>query len=213
MSPPNHILIILGPSPERLENAVKMEDESKEWMGVCYDENVIEYDEYEYEYQDDPNVEIDVEIQPENYVEFTVQSIDKSESDVSHTELHEYTLDEENVYTSTNTTDCVFNSVIEVVHDVEEVTQRELDEQKQQELQESLRTLRLKWFMHRENRRLKKKLTNCRICGTNVRFLNTQVSVLRAKKEKLLSETSLLQLTKEKLMNEVTSMQSNILVE
>lgn len=191
-----------------------MEGESKEWMGVCYDENVIEYNEYNSDYQDDSNVEIDVEVHSENFIEYTDSlECDKTQFEVIDTDRSDCHLDEGKVYSSSNIPDCELNSVIKIGHEVDEVTtsQQDLSQQKQDLLQKNLRTLRLKWFIHRENNRLKRKSMNCRICGTNSRFLNMQISVLRAEKEKLLEETNILRLTKEKLRNEVTSIQSNLI--
>lgn len=180
-----------------------MEDDSKEWLGVCYHENVIEYDEYS-DYQEDANVEVDVEIHSENVVEYT-ENIECDEAQFE--DLHGYQLDEEEV---SAVPDEELNSVIQVYHEVEEVTtsQRKLEilsDQRQQRLNRNLRRLRLKCFIQRENNRLKRKSMNCRICGTHHRFLHMQIKALKAEKQKLLEETGILRLTKEKLLERVTS--------
>lgn len=184
-------------------------------MGVCYDENIIEYDEYS-DYQDDGNVEIDVEVHSENVVEFT-ENIECDQVEFEHydTDLHGYQFDEEEVSTIP---DNELNSVIQVYHEVEEVTtsQRKLEnssDRKQQQLNRNLQRLRLKCFIQREKNRLKRKSMNCRICGTHHRFLHMQIRALRAEKEKLLEETSILRLTKEKLSNQLTSTESYLLAE
>jgi len=86
-------------------------------------------------------------------------------------------------------------------------------DEREQKLQRNIRSLQLKWFIKKEHNRLKKKLLNCRLCGTNSRFLSMQISLLRAEKQKLLKETSILRATKDKLINEIESIQSNVLLE
>lgn len=205
-------MLILGPSEEeQYEIDVAVKDESKEWMGVCYDENIIEYDEYSDYQDDDGKVEIDVEVHSENVVEFT-ENIECDQVQFEHydADLHGYQLDEEEVSTIPDNEQ---NSVIQVYHEVEEVTtsHRQLEnssDRKQQQLNRNLRRLRLKCFIQRENNRLKRKSMNCRICGTHHRFLHMQIRALRAEKQKLLEETSILRLTKKKLSNQLTSTES-----
>lgn len=191
-----------------------MEIENTEWIKVCYDENVIEYDEYS-DHQDDSNVEVDVEIHSDGLVEFA-QSNDSSNSLITDTDLHDYRLNEE-VCLSTNTLNGEHNSVnikndeneVELV-DHYHIPQRFVSNpsnEKRLQLQRSMKALRLKSFIQRENNRFKRRLLNCRICGTHSRFLSMQISVLQAEKQKLMEETSILRLTKEKLLNEMTSLQ------
>lgn len=188
-----------------------MEEETQEWMRVYSEDDIIEYDEYSY-YQDGSNVEIDVNVNPENLVEFT-ESAECEDAQFEEFDSEHYYIEEENDYSSSNLPDCELNSIIEVDDDAEEaiILQREnASEEDQEDLQKKLRTLQLKWFIQRENNRLKKKLMTCRICRTTPRFLNMEISMLQAEKQKLLKETNILRLTKEKLINEVTSIQSNL---
>lgn len=190
-----------------------MADESKEWMGVCYDDNVIEYDEFD-DQQDDVKVEIDVvEVDAENLVEFT---IDQTQYDnIETAAIHGYQLDEE----VSNFPESQLNSVIQVDHEVEEVvishrnTEHLSEQTQQQPPDRNLRHLRLKCFIQRENNRLKKKSLNCRLCGTHARFLDMQIRVLKAEKQKLLEETSILRLNKEKLSKQITSTETYLLAE
>ncbi|XP_037041701.1 uncharacterized protein LOC119078304 [Bradysia coprophila] len=208
------ILESMGLSPstdERYENDGIMDDESKEWMGLCYDENVIEYDEYS-DCPDDGNVEIDVEVHPEHLLEYTECDIAQLET-IDATDLQVYKFEQD-----CNTSDNEQNLVIEVSPATEtaspsqECNLSDSADQNQQGNQ-SLRTLRLKCFIQRENNRLKRKIINCRICGTHPRFLDMQIRVLKAEKQKLLEEMTILRLAKEKLFNEVALSQSNLVVE
>lgn len=191
-----------------------MEDESKEWMTVSYDENVIEYDEYG-DYQDDAKVEIDEEVHSEIFVEY-IENAECDKTQYEHTDHHCYHLGEE-VYSTPP--DIEHNSLTKYEPEVEAsaTSQQNLEnsseEEQQQQLNRNLRSIRLKCLIQRENNRLKKKLLNCRICGTNSRFLNVEIRKLQAEKQKLLEETGILRLAKEKLLNQVTLIKSNLLVE
>lgn len=182
-------------------------------MELCYDENVIEYDEYS-DCQDDGTV--DMEVHSENLLEYeeSVECSNNPLETIDTTDLQVYQLDGEDVFSIT--ADNEQSLVIKVAPDTEPVTpsQRNLnDSTDQKPTKNKLRTLRLKCFIQRENNRLKKKLINCRICGTNPRFLDMQIRVLRAEKQKLLEETTILRLAKEKLFNQVALIESNLVVE
>ncbi len=192
-----------GPSNDvRYENDGTMEDESKEWMGVCYDENVIEYDEYS-DYQDDGNVEIDVEVHSGSMLEYAeVCEETQYETIDDPSDLHGYQLNEEHeVYSIT--ADEEPNMVTKYETNAETLQQNLEDSSDQEQVNQKLRKLRLKCFIQRENNRLKKKLLNCRLCGTNPRFLACQIRLLQAEKQKLMEETTILRLTKEKLLSQV----------
>lgn len=193
-----------------------MEDESKDWMGVSYGENVIEYDEYS-DYQDDTNVEIDVEVHSEIFLEYT-DSAGCDQTEYANADPHSYHIGEEEEVYSTPSIVPVIEQIsnIDTEAEVSTTSHRSLEhtsDVKQQQLNQNLRSLRLKCHMRRENNRLKRKLLNCRICGTNPRFLSMKIRRLQADKQKLLEETSILRLTKEKLMKQVTLIKSNLIVE
>lgn len=189
-----------------------MEDEGIEQMGMCYDENVIEYDE------DDANVEIDVEVDSENLVEFA-DKVEWEEVTLENTDtdLHGNQKQEEDAFTVPDYANNELNSFIQVDHEPEQLAtpQQQLNAStsRKQQVNRSLRHLRLKCFIQRENNRLKKKLLNCRICGTNSRFLDMQIRLLQAERKKLLEETSILRSVKEKLINQVTFIESDIIVQ
>lgn len=184
-------------------------------MGVCYDENIIEYDEYS-DYPDEENVEM--EVHPEDLLEYTENvECDNSQYETTDTDLHGYQLDEEDVYTvitASNTQNFVIKSDTKA-YDCSTSQQKlqNSSDQKQQQLIKNLRALRLKYSIQRENNRLRKKLINCRCCGTNPRFLDMQIRSLQAEKQKLLEETTILRLTKDKLLNQVTLIEANVIVE
>lgn len=184
-------------------------------MGVCYDENVIEYDEYS-DYQDETNVEM--EVHSDDLLEYTENvECDNIQYETTDTDLHGYQLDEEDVYTVITTSNKQ-TLVIKSDPKADDCTTSQkkshnLSNQKQQQLNKNLRALRLKYSIQRENKRLKKKLINCRCCGTNPRVLDMQIRLLQAEKQKLLEETTILRLTKEKLLNQVTLIEANVIIE
>lgn len=219
IEPSYHFKQFSGPSiDEEHENEVTTDDESKEWMRVCYDENVIEYDEYS-DCQDEEHVQI-VEVHSEHLVNYTerVECEETQYENVDDTDLQQaYQVDEEEVYCIT--TDGEQKFVGRLIAEAEAITasRRTCNDtsshRKRQKLKQNLRSLRLKCFIERENNRLKKKLLNCRICGTHTRFLDMQIRLLQAEKQKLVEETTSLRLVKEKLLHQVEMIESNLIVE
>lgn len=56
------------------------------------------------------------------------------------------------------------------------------------------------------NKRLGRKIRNCRSCGTNSRLLKMQLEVMKAEKKKLKEETNILKLKKQKLFFELANL-------
>lgn len=203
-----------------IDNDESVEDESKRWMEVCYNENVIEYDKYG-DYQDDAQGEGDVEVHSSNFLVYSdgVECDDRNETKyqiIDDADVQDYQLEEEEVYAITIDEEQKFVARISTeeqatISSSPPNTGVDPSERKQQS--RNLRALRLKSLMQRENNRLNRKLTNCRICGTNRRFLDRQIQQLRAEKRKLLEETSQLRRTKEKLLDQVAFIESNLIVE
>lgn len=56
------------------------------------------------------------------------------------------------------------------------------------------------------NKRLGRKIRNCRSCGTNSKLLKMQLEVMKAEKRKLKEETNILKLKKQKLLFELANL-------
>ncbi|KAJ6647201.1 hypothetical protein Bhyg_02421 [Pseudolycoriella hygida] len=192
------LLHIDRPSTEEYEISVTTDDGSKEWVTVCNSENVIEYD-VSSDYQDDPNVEVDVEVHSEDLLEYT--------EDPTHFEgLHYYQIIEEAGSESD------FTSSEIVAGDIDEhggITSQQTPHEQTESRSENLRALRLKYYIKRENNQLKKKKHRGCICG----FLRMQVKSLKAEKGNLLKETNILRLTIQKLTNQIMSIDPSLLVQ
>lgn len=59
------------------------------------------------------------------------------------------------------------------------------------------------------NKKLRRKIRNCRSCGTSSRLLKMQLEVMKAEKSKLKEETTILKLKKQKLLFELANLKDS----